>query len=38
LRQRKTQANEQAYLSGLLAKTPAAINEMAIKKIFENLQ
>ncbi len=38
LRQRKTQENEQAYLTGLLAKSPAAINEMALKKIFENVQ
>lgn len=36
LRQRKAQANEQAYLAGLLTKSPAAINEMILKKIFEN--
>ena len=36
LRQRKAQANEQAYLAGLLTKSPAAINEMALKKIFDN--
>jgi parvulin-like peptidyl-prolyl isomerase len=38
LRQRKTQANEQAYLNGLLAKSPVAVNELGIKNIFENAQ
>ena len=38
LRQRKAQADEQAYLSALLAKTPIAISEAGIKKIFENIQ
>jgi parvulin-like peptidyl-prolyl isomerase len=38
LRQRKAQANEQAYLAGLMTKSPAAINEIEIKKIFENTQ
>ena len=38
LRQRKSQAAEQAYLNGLLAKTPVAISETGIKKIFENAQ
>jgi peptidylprolyl isomerase len=36
LRQRKMQANEQAYLSGLLGKSPVALNEISLKKIFEN--
>jgi hypothetical protein len=38
LRQRKTQANEQAYLSSLLAKSPVSVNEISIKKIFENIK
>lgn len=38
LRQRKAQADEQAYLAALLAKTPIAVNEAGIKKIFENPQ
>jgi parvulin-like peptidyl-prolyl isomerase len=38
LRQRKMQANEQAYLSGLLAKSPVSVNEIGLKKIFENGQ
>ena len=38
LRQRKLQANEQAYLNGLLAKSPVAVNEIGLKKIFENVQ
>jgi peptidylprolyl isomerase len=38
LRQRKAQANEQAYLNGLLAKSPIAVNEIALKRIFENKQ
>jgi parvulin-like peptidyl-prolyl isomerase len=38
LRQRKMQANEQAYLNGLLAKSPIAVNEIGLKKIFENTQ
>jgi parvulin-like peptidyl-prolyl isomerase len=38
LRQRKTQANEQAYLNGLLAKSPVAVNEVILRKIFENSQ
>ena len=38
LRQRKAQANEQTYLNGLLAKNPIAVNEIGIKKIFENDQ
>ena len=36
LRQRKTQANEQAYLNDLLAKSPISVNEISIRKIFEN--
>jgi len=35
LRQAKLQETEQAYVSSLLEKTPAMINEMALKKIFE---
>jgi len=38
LRQRKAQANEQAYLGGLLAKSPIAVNEIGLKKLFENAQ
>lgn len=38
LRQRKLQANEQAYLNGLLAKSPIAVNEISLKKMFENAQ
>jgi peptidylprolyl isomerase len=38
LRQRKMQANEQAYLNGLLAKSPVSVNEVGLKKIFENAQ
>lgn len=38
LRQRRSEANEQAYLGGLLAKTPIAVNEAGIKKIFEKSQ
>jgi len=38
LRQRKTQANEQAYLNGLLAKSPVAVNEIGLKAIFESAQ
>jgi parvulin-like peptidyl-prolyl isomerase len=38
LRQRKMQANEQAYLGGLLAKSPITVNEIGLKKIFENVQ
>jgi peptidylprolyl isomerase len=38
LRQRKTQANEQTYLNGLLAKSPVAVDEIGLKKIFENAQ
>jgi parvulin-like peptidyl-prolyl isomerase len=38
LRQRKLQANEQAYLNGLLTKSPVAVNEIDLKKIFENVQ
>ncbi len=36
LRQRKAQANEQAYLSGLLAKSPITVNEIGLRKIFED--
>lgn len=36
LRQRKAEANEQAYLNGLLAKSPIAVNEIGLKKLFEN--
>jgi parvulin-like peptidyl-prolyl isomerase len=36
LRQRKAQANEQAYLNGLLAKAPIAVNEAGLKKLFES--
>ncbi len=32
LRQRKTQANEQAYLNGLLAKSPVAVNEIGLRE------
>ena len=35
LRQAKLQEAQQAYVSALLEKTPAMINEMALKKIFE---
>jgi peptidylprolyl isomerase len=35
LRQSKLQEGEQAYVAALLAKTPAMINELALKKIFE---
>jgi peptidylprolyl isomerase len=38
LRQRKAEAGEQAYLGGLLAKTPITVNEAGIKKIFEDQQ
>lgn len=38
LRQNKLQENEQAYVSALLEKTPAMINELALKKLFENAQ
>jgi parvulin-like peptidyl-prolyl isomerase len=38
LRQRKTQANEQAYLNGLLAKSPVAVNEIGLKEIFQSAQ
>src|SRR6185312_15062056 len=38
LRQRKAEANEQAYLGALLAKTPIAVNQAGIKKIFKNQQ
>jgi peptidylprolyl isomerase len=38
LRQRKAQANQQAYLNGLLAKSPIAVNEIGLRKIFENAQ
>jgi len=38
LRQRKAQANEQAYLGGLLAKSPIAVNEIGLRKLFENAQ
>jgi peptidylprolyl isomerase len=35
LRQAKLQENEQVYISALLEKTPAMINEIALKKLFE---
>ena len=35
LRQRKAQENEQAYLAGLLEKTPVSVNEIGLRKIFE---
>jgi hypothetical protein len=35
LRQSKLQEGEQAYVQSLLEKTPAMINELALKKIFE---
>jgi peptidylprolyl isomerase len=35
LRQNKLQAGEQAYVSALLEKNPAMINELALRKIFE---
>jgi parvulin-like peptidyl-prolyl isomerase len=38
LRQRRMQANEQAYLNGLLAKSPISVNEIGLKKMFENTQ
>ena len=38
LRQRKAQANEQAYLNGLLTKSPIAVNEISLRKMFENNQ
>jgi peptidylprolyl isomerase len=38
LRQRKGQENEQAYLNGLLAKSPIAVNEIRLKKLFESAQ
>jgi peptidylprolyl isomerase len=38
LRQSKLEENEKAYVSALLAKTPAMINEMALKKLFESAQ
>lgn len=36
LRQKKAQENQQAYLSRLLQKTPAMINEPAMKRLFES--
>jgi peptidylprolyl isomerase len=36
MRQSKLQENQQAYVSALLEKTPAMINEIALKKIFES--
>ena len=38
LRQRKAEANEQAYLNGLLAKSPITVNEFGLRKVFENAQ
>jgi len=38
LRQRKTQANEQTYLNGLLTKSPIAVNEIGLRKVFETAQ
>jgi peptidylprolyl isomerase len=35
LRQHKLQDNEQAYLTGLLDKTPIAVNEIGLRRIFE---
>jgi peptidylprolyl isomerase len=35
LRQAKLQETEQAYISALLEKTPAMINELGLKKVFE---
>jgi len=36
LRQRQEQANEQAYVARLLDKTPIAVNEIGLKKIFDS--
>jgi hypothetical protein len=36
LRQAKLQENEQAYVSSLLQRTPAMINEPTLRKIFES--
>jgi peptidylprolyl isomerase len=38
LRQRKAQETEQAYLAGLMEKTPVTVNEFALRKIFETVQ
>ena len=38
LRQNRAQANEQAYLAGLLAKAPVMVNEAGLKKLFGNAQ
>ncbi len=38
LRQRKAQANEQAYLAGLLTKSPITVNEVGLKNILGNIQ
>jgi peptidylprolyl isomerase len=38
LRQRKAQETEEAYLAGLLKKTPVTVNEFALRKIFETVQ
>ncbi len=36
LRQRQEQENEQAYIARLLDKTPIAVNEIGLKKIFDS--
>ena len=36
LRQRQEQANEQAYVARLVDKTPIAVNEIGLKKIFDS--
>jgi peptidylprolyl isomerase len=38
LRQRKAEANEQAYLAGLLAKAPIAVNQARLKTLFKDAQ
>src|SRR5262249_1012833 len=35
LRQAKAQTNQQAYVAGLLQKTPISVNEIGLRKIFE---
>ena len=37
LRQRKLQENEQAYIARLLEKSPIAVNETQLKKLFESI-
>ena len=38
MRQAKTQENEQAYLNGLLEKSPVVLNEIGLKKLFESVE